>query len=98
MTKNKKEDEDFERRIRNTPGQYVPIKVEKGVNETALDLEEGDIYWEVCLEPGAHFDVETQFEAEVMVRLVRMQKILNSITKLLKEVKDDKNKPNTIKP
>ena len=49
-------------------GEYEPVKVEKGVNETTLPLKEGEIFWMV--------NCETQTEAEIISRLIRIEKLL----------------------
>lgn len=60
-------------------GSYFPVKVEKGINETTLPLKEGDIFWEVNLGDGGFFDTEHQEDAEIISRLVRIEKLLRKI-------------------
>ena len=54
-------------------GDYELVKVEKGVNETSLNLKEGEVFWTVCLDKGHYFDVKTQEYAEILSRLVRIE-------------------------
>lgn len=65
-------------------GQYEPIKVEKGVNETVLErfgkpLKEGEIFWTIKLDNEGLFDVDNQDTAEIISRLVRVETKLNKL-------------------
>ena len=60
-------------------GGYIPVKVEKGVNETTLPLKQGEIFWEINLGDGGSFDVERQEDAEIISRLIRLEKKLNKL-------------------
>ena len=67
--------------IKTKPGQYIPVKVEKGVNETTLSLKEGEIFWMVDMGEGASFDVEDQEDAEIISRLILLDKKIDKILK-----------------
>ena len=60
-------------------GHYGPVKVEKGVNETILPLKEGMIFWTVELGNRSSFDVERQEDAEILSRLVRIEKKIDKV-------------------
>ena len=69
-------------------GHYEPVIIKKGVNETFLQdytnnsrkpLKEGDIFWMVNLGDGASFDVERQEDAEILSRLINIDKKLNRL-------------------
>ena len=58
-------------------GTYEPRTVRKGVEEApSLRVAEGDTYWVVQTEKDGQLDVETQAEAEIISRLVRIENIL----------------------
>ena len=57
-------------------GEYEPRVVREGVEETVLDIPEGGTYWCVCLGRGVEMDVDTQAEAEIISRLVRIEALL----------------------
>ncbi len=58
-------------------GQYEPVKVQKGYNETFLPLKEGKIFWTIKVDNEGLFDVEDQEIAEIISRLVRIEKKLD---------------------
>ena len=67
-------------------GQYEPIEVERGVNETTLErfgkpLKEGEIFWTIKLDNEGLFDVDNQDTAEIISRLVRIEIMLKKILK-----------------
>lgn len=58
-------------------GIYEPRIQEKGVNEACIDgIKEGQVYWTIQLDKGIQMDVKTQFEAEVMVKLINLEMYL----------------------
>jgi hypothetical protein len=62
-------------------GHYEPRIVKKGFEETSLDVPEGEAYWLIRLDRYSGMDVKTQFEAEVISRLVRIENLLKTRTK-----------------
>ena len=62
-------------------GQYEPVKMEIGINETTLDLKEGEIFWTIKLNNEELFDVENQEDAEIISRLVRIESMLKNLLK-----------------
>lgn len=48
-------------------------------------IKEGDTYWEVQLDRDGQYNVKTQFEAEVMSRLVRIERILKHDKRRMKK-------------
>jgi len=59
-------------------GHYEPRKVKKGEEETTLDIPEGEVYWLIQLDKDAQLDVETQTEAEIISRLIRIENLLKN--------------------
>lgn len=59
-------------------GEYEPRVVEKGVEETSLNVEEGGTYWIVQL-VDSQFDCATQEQAEILSRLVRIEQKLDKL-------------------
>ena len=58
-------------------GTYEPRVVKKGVEEApSLRVAEGDTYWVVQTDKDGQLDVETQTEAEIISRLVRIENLL----------------------
>lgn len=77
--------------IKTKVGNYLPVKIKKGVNETFLQdytnnnkkpLKEGDIFWMVNLGNGASFDCERQEDAEIISRLVKIENKLDRWLKI----------------
>ena len=62
-------------------GHYTPVKVKHGVNETTLPIKEGGIFWMVNMGEGASFDVERQEDAEIISRLILLDKKLDKVLK-----------------
>ncbi len=62
-------------------GDYEPVKVQKGFNETTLLLKEGEIFWTIRLNNEGLFDVEKQEDAEIISRLVRIENLLKKVLK-----------------
>jgi hypothetical protein len=61
----------------NKPGEYYPVIKLKGKQDTDLEgVNEGDVFWEVVCENKSILDVKTQTEAEIVSRLVRIEKLL----------------------
>ena len=67
-------------------GHYEPRKVEKGFEETILDVPEGEIYWLVKIDKGVHMDVKEQIQAELLSRLVRIETKLDKLSKKIVEI------------
>jgi hypothetical protein len=57
-------------------GDYVPIVYEKGVNETSLDISEGEVFWTIQLDKNSHMDCVKQVDAEILSRLVKIELLL----------------------
>lgn len=63
--------------ILNKVGEYYPVIKKKGYQDTDLEgVNEGDEFWEVVCENKGILDVKTQTEAEIVSRLVRIEKLL----------------------
>lgn len=62
-------------------GEYQLFKVEKNINETTLPLKEGELFWTVRLSKDVDFDCETQTEAEIISRLVKIENMLKKLSK-----------------
>jgi hypothetical protein len=64
-------------------GDYEPQTYKKGFNETYLEtrykIKDGDVFWIIRVDKEGYFDVKTQFEAEVISRLVRIENMLNEL-------------------
>ena len=60
-------------------GDYEPKITEKGYEESLLNLEDGAVFWTVKLDKYSGFDVATQFEAEVLSRLVNIERKLDRL-------------------
>ena len=59
---------------------YVPMMQKKGVCEAFIeDIKEGDIFWCISLEDGGCIDVKRQEDAEIIYRLVRIEKLLKRL-------------------
>lgn len=59
-------------------GGYTHFIKEIGKDETTLPIKEGEIFYTVKLEEFGYLDVLTQTEAEIISRLVRIEKKLSS--------------------
>ena len=58
-------------------GDIQPSIHEKGKNEAFIDgIKEGETFWTVYLGQGSSFDIKTQFEAEVISRLIKIERLL----------------------
>ena len=62
-------------------GHYKPMRVRRGVNETTLPLKEGELFWSIYLGDGCTFDTERQKDAEIISRLARIEKKMDTLTK-----------------
>jgi len=76
-------------------GSYYPREQEKGENEALIEgLKEGDTYWTVRLSKYGWYDCRTQYNAEVLSRMVLIDRRLNrmehNIIELRKLIKGDK--------
>jgi len=55
-------------------GFYEPFTQEKGKNEAFIEgIKEGDLFWTVYLGEGCSYDTVSQFQAEVIGRLARIE-------------------------
>jgi len=62
-------------------GDYLPMVVKKGETEFAGEpLKNGTVFWTVCTETGGYMDVKTQSEADIIARLVRLERLLRQKT------------------
>ena len=67
------------RRNRLKIGDYEPVKVEKGYNETVLPLKEGQIFWTIKMDKYGLFDCKRQEDALIISSLVRIEKKLDRL-------------------
>lgn len=61
-------------------GHYEPHVQKKGEDESFIKTKEGDVYWMIRTEDG-YIDVKTQTEAEIISRLVRIERLLKNANK-----------------
>lgn len=67
-------------------GNYEAIVQEKGKNEAFIDgIKEGECFYTVGLGEGVGYDTKSQFEAEVLSRLVKIEKRLSAFANNQKE-------------
>jgi hypothetical protein len=57
-------------------GDYEPRVVKKGVEETTLDIKEGEVYWVVQVDEEGQMDVKEQIDAEILSRLIKIEAVL----------------------
>ena len=58
-------------------GNYESVAQKKGYDEAFIDeIKEGQVYWRVQIDKYGQMDLRTQFEAEVISRLVKIEKLL----------------------
>ena len=61
-------------------GGYESVVQKKGINEAFIDgVKEGQVYWRVRIDRDGQMDLKTQFEAEVISRLVRVERLLDKL-------------------
>jgi hypothetical protein len=67
-------------RLKCPIGSYCPEIYEKGKNEACIHkiMTNGDIFWTVNLGKGAYYDTLSQDNAEIIARLVRIEKLLKN--------------------
>lgn len=62
-------------------GEYEPVAVAKGYNETILPLKEGEIFWTIKMDKYGLFDVERQEDAVIISSLIRIERKLDKLLK-----------------
>jgi len=68
-------------------GDYEPRICKKGEEETDLmndevnPIKEGDVFWVVMMERNCMFDVKEQKDAEIISRLIKIEKMIRSLYK-----------------
>lgn len=60
-------------------GDYEVRTVQRGVEETNIGVAEGQVYYLVRIDKETQMDVKTQSEAEIISRLVRIEKLLKKV-------------------
>jgi len=57
-------------------GNYESRIVKKGVEETTIGVPEGHEYYVIQMDKFSQLDVKTQAEAEIISRLIKIEKLL----------------------
>lgn len=67
-------------------GSYSVEVVKKGHNEfSGEELDDGEVFYTVCLAPSEYYDTLHHGEAIVMAQNVRIEKRLKELVRLLKD-------------
>lgn len=57
-------------------GEWESHIKQQGKDETAIDVAEGELFYTVCTGKHDYIDVKTEFEADTLARLVRIENLL----------------------